>query len=90
MRILFLPGTSGDGRAFWQPVADLLPTTWDKVFFDWPGLGRIPPAPDVNGYDDLVARVVAQLDGPCMLAAQSMGGVVALRAALRRPSRRWC
>lgn len=85
MRILFLPGVSGDGRAFWQPVADLLPMRWEKVFVDWPGLGKVPPSPDVGGYDDLVARVVARLDEPCVLAAQSMGGVIAMRAVLRQP-----
>jgi pimeloyl-ACP methyl ester carboxylesterase len=36
--------------------------------------------------DDLVARVVADIDGPTALIAQSMGGVVAIRAALEKPS----
>lgn len=35
--------------------------------------------------DDLVAMVVAQIDQPTALIAQSMGGVVAVRAALARP-----
>ena len=86
MRILFLPGVSGDGRAFWQPVADLLPADWQKIFVDWPGLGAIPPSPDIGSFDDLVVRIVAQLDEPCVLAAQSMGGVIAMRAALQRPA----
>ncbi|MCW5747305.1 MAG: alpha/beta fold hydrolase [Alphaproteobacteria bacterium] len=85
MRLLFLPGVGADGRGFWQPVADRLPAAWDKIFFDWPGLGRIPPAPDVNSFDDLVARVAARLDAPAVLLAQSMGGVIAVRAAQRRP-----
>jgi pimeloyl-ACP methyl ester carboxylesterase len=84
MRILLLPGVGADGRAFWQPVADLLPANWEKVFVDWPGLGTIPPSPDVGGFDDLVARIVALIDKPCVLAAQSMGGVIAMRAALQR------
>ncbi len=84
MRVLFLPGSGGDGR-FWQPLDRLLPADWDKVFFDWPGLGAVPAAPDVNGFDDLVRRVLAALDGPVDLVAQSMGGVVALRVALERP-----
>jgi pimeloyl-ACP methyl ester carboxylesterase len=87
MRLLFLPGVSGDGRAFWQPVAARLPAAWDKAFLDWPGLGEVPAAPDVGGFDDLVTRVVARLEAPAVLVAQSMGGVIALRAALRRPDR---
>jgi pimeloyl-ACP methyl ester carboxylesterase len=35
--------------------------------------------------DDLVASVVAEIDQPTALIAQSMGGVLALRAALERP-----
>lgn len=85
-RLLFLPGVSGDGRAFWQPVADLLPVDWQRIFVDWPGLGKIAPAADVAGYDDLVARVIDLLDTPSVLLAQSMGGVMALRAALRQPA----
>ncbi len=85
-RILLLPGVGADGRAFWQPVADRLPADWQKIFFDWPGLGTIPPSPDVGSFDALVGRIVARLDEPCVLAAQSMGGVIALRAALQRPA----
>jgi len=32
-RVLFLPGASGAGE-FWQPVADLLPESFEKVLFD--------------------------------------------------------
>jgi pimeloyl-ACP methyl ester carboxylesterase len=86
-RVLFLPGASGDGR-FWHPVAQRLPVAWEKTFFDWPGLGRIPPRPEVGSLADL-ARLV--LDGagagPVDLVAQSMGGVVAMMVALARPER---
>ncbi len=46
----------------------------------------MPPDPGVNGIDDLVAGVVAEIDQPTALIAQSMGGVIAMRAALERPS----
>lgn len=36
--------------------------------------------------NDLVARVVAENDPPTAVIAQSMGGVIALRAALQRPN----
>lgn len=86
-RVLFLPGASGDGR-FWHPLAERLPAAWEKMFFDWPGLGRIPPRPDVVGLDDL-ARLVLDRAGVATvdLVAQSMGGVVAMMVALARPER---
>jgi len=83
-RVVFLPGASGDG-AFWRPLGALLPAAWPKTFLAWPGLGAQPPAPDVNGFDDLVRLVLAGVDHPVDLVAQSMGGVVALRAALAQP-----
>ena len=48
----------------------------------WPGFGGAPPEPGVNGIDDLVARVVRRITGPVALLAQSMGGVIAVRATL--------
>jgi hypothetical protein len=36
--------------------------------------------------DGLVARVLAELDQPTAIVAQSMGGVIAMLAALRRPA----
>jgi pimeloyl-ACP methyl ester carboxylesterase len=84
-RVLFLPGASGDGR-FWRPVAERLPASWEKAFFDWPGLGRIPGRADVAGLADLARLVVERADpGPVDLVAQSMGGVVAVMVALTRP-----
>ena len=83
-RVFFLPGASGAGR-FWEPVADLLPSTLDKVLFDWPGLGDIPVDPSVRSFDDLTDLVVRKIQGPVDLVAQSMGGLVAVKTALARP-----
>jgi pimeloyl-ACP methyl ester carboxylesterase len=86
-RLLFLPGAGAD-PAFWRPLADRLPAAWDKVHFGWPGLGRQPADPGVNGIDDLVALVEAQLgDQPVDLLAQSMGGAVAMAVTLRNPAK---
>ena len=84
MRVIFLPGAAGDG-GFWRPLIGLLPRAWDTRPLDWPGLGAVPPSPDVNGFDDLVRLTLHALDEPADLVAQSMGGVVALRVALERP-----
>src|SRR2546422_4581486 len=84
MRVVFCPGAGGDHR-FWQPLERLLPAAWDKVLLDWPGLGDVPPSPDVNGFEDLVRLTLRVIDGPVDLVAQSMGGVVALRVVLEHP-----
>ncbi|MES2257391.1 MAG: alpha/beta fold hydrolase [Pseudomonadota bacterium] len=83
-KLLFLPGASG-ATQFWRPAADLLSHRATRVFLGWPGFGPTPPHPDVNGIDDLVEQVLAEIDQPTALIAQSMGGAIALRAALRKP-----
>jgi len=84
MRVVFCPGAAGDHR-FWQPLDRLLPARWDKRLLDWPGLGDVPPSPDVDSFDDLVRLTLGVIGGPVDLVAQSMGGVVALRIALEHP-----
>jgi pimeloyl-ACP methyl ester carboxylesterase len=82
--LVFLPGALGRTE-FWQPAAGLLtcPATQDHV--TWPGFGGTPRDPDIHGVDDLASRLLARIDRPSALIAQSMGGVVAMLAALRRP-----
>ena len=83
--LLFLPGAGAD-PAFWHPLGNLLPVTWEKLYFGWPGIGHQPPSPQVNGLSDLVTLVEASLgDEPVDLLAQSMGGAIALQVALRHP-----
>ena len=87
--LLFLPGAGGSAQ-FWQPVAELLPEEWPKVMLSWPGLGREPHDPDVNSLDDLVNMVsacIAMSPTRVDLIGQSMGGLVAIRAALRHTYR---
>jgi pimeloyl-ACP methyl ester carboxylesterase len=83
-KLLFLPGASGN-ISFWHPVAKLLAHSAGQVHAGWPGFGPTPPDAGVNSLDDLVAGVVADIDGPTAIIAQSMGGIVALRAALAKP-----
>jgi pimeloyl-ACP methyl ester carboxylesterase len=82
--LLFLPGASGN-TDFWKPVANGLPHQGQRRFLEWPGFGGVPSDPSVNGIGDLVARVVASISGPVDVLAQSMGGVIAIRAALQKP-----
>jgi pimeloyl-ACP methyl ester carboxylesterase len=81
--VTFLPGTSGRG-SFWSLVVDRLPGI-DTRLVDFPGLGGVPADRRVQSFDDLVALVIAELDQPCALVGQSMGGYVAARVALARP-----
>lgn len=83
-KLLFLPGAAGNTR-LWQPVSDGLDHPGEREFIAWPGFGDVPREPDVNGIDDLVRLVAASMTGPVDLLAQSMGGVIAIRAALEKP-----
>ncbi|MGD9881800.1 MAG: alpha/beta fold hydrolase [Reyranella sp.] len=83
-RILFLPGAGGSPD-FWKPVGSLLPASWPKKYFGWPGLGDQPHDPTIAGLDDLVSHVANHIYGAVDLVAQSMGGVVATRLALEHP-----
>jgi pimeloyl-ACP methyl ester carboxylesterase len=83
-QLLFLPGALGRTE-LWAPVAGRLACPAAKRHRGWPGFGSIPPDPRVNGIDDLVAAVIAELDQPTALVAQSMGGVIAIRVALEKP-----
>jgi len=83
-KVLFLPG-SGASPDFWKPAGALLPADWPKEYFGWPGLGRQLHDPAVKGIDDLIAMVVAKMEAPVDLVAQSMGGVIAARIALAHP-----
>jgi len=83
-RILFLPGAAGSGD-FWRPVAERLPFPCETVLFDWPGLGTVAADPRVTSLDDLVGLILSQMTGPVDLVAHSMGGVIAVHAALARP-----
>lgn len=82
--LLFLPGASGN-TPFWQPVSQLLAHPAERLHLGWPGFGVTPADPQVHGLKDLVASVVAAIQTPTALIAQSMGGVIAVLAALAKP-----
>lgn len=82
--LLFLPGALGR-TGFWQPAASLLACPAAQVHVTWPGFSGVARDPAVHSIDDLADRVLARIDRPSALIAQSMGGVVAMLAALRKP-----
>lgn len=83
-KLIFLPGAGGSAE-FWQPVCERLVHPAPRRLLGWPGFGSNPPDPSVHGLENLVDLVLAEMDRPCALIAQSMGGVVAVQAAARRP-----
>ncbi|WP_341677021.1 alpha/beta fold hydrolase [Niveibacterium sp. SC-1] len=82
-QLLFLPGALGR-TGFWQPVAARMAHPAEHHFLGWPGFGDEPADPAVRGLDDLVTRVITRIDRPTALIAQSMGGLIAMRAALEK------
>lgn len=82
--LYFLPGALGRTE-FWGPAASLLAHPAPQVHVRWPGFGGAPPDAAIRGLDDLASRLLEGIDRPSALIAQSMGGVVALLAALRKP-----
>ncbi len=86
-QVLFLPGASGNVD-FWRPAAASMQLEGRIVrHVGWPGIGPTPVDPAIRTLPDLAERIVAMLDRPTALVAQSMGGVVALLAALACPRR---
>jgi pimeloyl-ACP methyl ester carboxylesterase len=83
-RLIFLPGALGRTDV-WQPAARLLSYPAQKLHVTWPGFSGMPSDPTIRKLDDLATRVLADIDQPTALIAQSMGGVVAMLAALRKP-----
>ncbi|MEG1768594.1 MAG: alpha/beta fold hydrolase [Comamonas sp.] len=83
-QLFFLPGASGN-TDFWKPTARLLRHPAAHVHFGWPGFGATPPDASIHGIEDLAEKVIAGINQPTALIAQSMGGAIALLAASRRP-----
>lgn len=85
--LLFLPGAAGD-PAFWQPVvhdmAELAPA-YPCLVQGYPGFAGHPAVPGVRDFASLCDWVLAQITQPVVMVAQSMGGILAMQAALHKP-----
>ncbi len=82
--LLFLPGASGN-LEFWRPVGERLRHPGPRRFLGYPGFGGLPVDANVTSLDDLASLALREMTGPVSLIAQSMGGVVAVLSALRKP-----
>jgi pimeloyl-ACP methyl ester carboxylesterase len=75
----------------WQQPFELLSATWRCISYDHRGSGEtVAPIESITA-ETLVADLFAVLDslgvGRCVLAGESMGGLVAMAAALAEPER---
>lgn len=82
--LFFLPGALGLREA-WYPVAGMLACPAQRRHVAWPGFGGSAPDDSVRGIHDLAGRLADAIDRPSALVAQSMGGVIAVLAALQKP-----
>jgi pimeloyl-ACP methyl ester carboxylesterase len=83
---VYLPGASGRSAMFHRLVSEIGHDV-APILVDYPGLGDAPPDPAIANLSDLYEAVFATLPERFDLVAMSMGGVLALRAALERPRR---
>jgi len=83
LNLIFLPGASGN-TAFWQPVIQLLQDDSTMVVA-YPSFGGYADDVDVQSFEGLQADVLNQIQQPSVVIAQSMGGIFAVQAALKKP-----
>jgi pimeloyl-ACP methyl ester carboxylesterase len=84
-QIIYLPGASGNPD-YWKSVSNNMVSPGEKVHLGWPGFDHVPADPRFQGISDLITMVTALIDKPTVLIAQSMGGIIALGAALQKLS----
>lgn len=71
----------------WKALAARLTHEGKRRFVGYPGFGGEPADASIDGVDSLTRRVATELDGPTHVFAQSMGGAIAMRLALRATDR---
>ncbi len=82
--LIFLPGASGS-TAFWLPVQQALSHTYFSKIIAYPEFNGRPTYSGVNSFESLQEYVLDQLEASNIIIAQSMGGIFAVQAALRKP-----
>lgn len=82
--LVFLPGASGSTE-FWQPLIELLSANYTVQIIAYPGFGAEPAQAGIYNFASLSEYVLEQIQKDSVLIAQSMGGVFAIQAALKKP-----
>lgn len=81
--LVFLSGASGN-TAFWEPLIAQLPAEYTKQVIAYPEFDHALAHPDVYDFASLGNYVLAQIQQECIIIAQSMGGIFAVQAALKK------
>lgn len=75
----------------WQEPFELMSRSWRCIGYDHRGSGESAVAPDAITFEAMLADLWAVMDAyevdRCVLAAESMGCIVAMAAAAQRPER---
>lgn len=91
--VVLVHGLGGAWQHWYANIGPLAEAGSHVVAVDLPGFGRseiLAGETSIGGYADLVEAVVGRLgltDRPAVLVGNSMGGFIAVEAALRRPAR---
>ena len=89
--VVVLANSLGATRAMWDPQVPALAERFRVVTYDTRGHGRSPAPAGPYTLDDLVDDLVALLDtvgaGRAHVAGLSLGGMTAMRLAIREPAR---
>lgn len=65
----------------WAEAAANVDALQRKVVVGYPGFAGFPPDPSVANFNDLVKMASRLVDRPTVIAAQSMGGIIAVMLA---------
>lgn len=84
-KLVYLPGIRGEAT-FWEPVATRLSRVAPAELLRYPWAGGNGPIETAHSLDGLADAVAARIEVPTALVAQSLGGVVAMLVAERRPA----
>lgn len=81
---------SGSSELWLQPF-EILRRRWQVVTYDTRGSGENPAPPEEISQEDLIADLIGVMDAlgleQAVLAGESMGAAIALRAAIDHPDR---
>jgi pimeloyl-ACP methyl ester carboxylesterase len=84
--LVFFPGAGGRVGNL-RPIGERLAHRRETHLCEYPGLGGVPPDPNLQTLSDLQRYLLASLPPQFDLVTMSMGGVLGLRIALEHPER---
>ncbi len=76
----------GVNRCVWRPITDALETRFHVVAADLPGYGGHTAHNGIESLPAMAEAVAASVTGPAVWIGWSLGGMVAMQAAISRPA----